>query len=238
MRVDRADNVLVRVHTDAGVVGAAEAQPRPYTYGETQASIVEAIRDRLSPGLIGLDPMASETAYERCRALAGNHVARGAVDLAIWDLIGKALGCSCRRLLGGYAAEVEVAYMVGFDEPSAMAHAAVEANERWGVRTFKLKVGRDPASDIAACRAVREALPDATLYVDANRAWRYEQAARATTALSDHLGVIAVEEPIAVDDRAARQRLAEKLPIPIMGDESCITLADTVRSLEDGASAR
>lgn len=232
--IDCADNVLVRVHTDAGVVGVAEAQPRPYTYGETQASIVEAIRNRLSPALVGLDPMASELAHERCRRLAGNHVARGAVDLAIWDLIGKGLGCSCRRLLGGYAAEIEVAYMVGFDEPAAMADAAVEANARCGVRTFKLKVGRDPAHDIAACRAVRDALPNVRLYVDANRGWSYEQAARAGAALAD-LGVIALEEPIPVDDRSARRRLAGQLPIPIIGDESCITLADTVRSLDDGA---
>lgn len=231
--VDRADNVLVRVHTDDGPVGVAEAQPRPYTYGETQASIVEAIRGRLSPALTGLDPIGSELAHERCQRLAGNHVARAAVDLAIWDLIGKALGCSCHRLLGGYAREIEVAYLVGLDEPNLMAETAVAASERWGIRTFKLKVGRDPAQDIAACRAVRTALPDARLYVDANRGWSVEQAVRAGAALSD-LGVLAVEEPVAVDDRSVRRRLAEQLSVPIIGDESCMTLPAAVRSLDDG----
>ena len=57
-QVDTADNVLVRVHTDAGVVGSAEAQPRPYTYGETQASIVSLVRDVLAPRVVGLDPFA------------------------------------------------------------------------------------------------------------------------------------------------------------------------------------
>ena len=87
-RVSRADNVLVRVHTDAGLVGQAEAQPRPYTYGETQASIVRAVRGPLAERLAGVDPVRPGPAAERCAQLAGNTVARGAVDLAVWDLAG------------------------------------------------------------------------------------------------------------------------------------------------------
>jgi len=232
--IQHADNVVVRVHTDEGLVGEAEAQPRPYTYGETQASIVEAIRNRLSPTLSGLDPIATELAHERCAQLAGNHVARGAVDLAIWDLAGKALGCSCRALLGGYASEIEVAYMIGFEDPRVMAERAVEIHERFGVRTFKVKVGREVIVDVAACRAIRNALPDAQIYADANRGWTYEQARRAGEALAE-LGVLAIEEPIAADDRDARLRLAERLAMPIIGDESCLSLTDTVRTLDDGA---
>ncbi len=61
--------------------------------------------------------------------------------------------------------------MVSFDTPEAMAEEAVAVHERYGVRTFKVKVGREPALDVAATRAIREALPDAELYVDANRGW-------------------------------------------------------------------
>ena len=81
-----ADNVLVRVHTDAGVIGQAEAQPRPYTYGETQASIVETVGGRLNEALTGLDPLRVELVAQRCAEVAGNYVARAAVDLAVWDL--------------------------------------------------------------------------------------------------------------------------------------------------------
>ena len=63
---ERADHVLVRVHTDDGLVGQAAAQPRPYTYGETQESIVAAVGERLGPALAGLDPLATERATERC----------------------------------------------------------------------------------------------------------------------------------------------------------------------------
>src|ERR1700758_1545906 len=78
---ERADHVLVRVHTDDGLIGQAEAQPRPYTYGETQASIVAAVNGWLGAALRGVDPLATELAFERCAALPGNFVARGAADL-------------------------------------------------------------------------------------------------------------------------------------------------------------
>ena len=232
--VDSADNVLVRVHTDAGLVGQAEAQPRPYTYGETQISIVNTVRGRLNDGLIGVDPLRTELVAERCGRVAGNQVARGAVDLAVWDLVGQILGCPCHRLLGGFADDVAAAHMVSLDEPAAMANEAVAMKERFGVKTFKVKVGRDPAVDVAAVRAVRDALPDADLYVDANRGWSYDDAARAGDELAD-LGVRAIEEPISIEDRAGRLRLAERWVVPLVGDESCISLAHVDRALEEGA---
>ena len=157
--VDSADNVLVRVHTDAGLVGQAEAQPRPYTYGETQTSIVDTVSGRLNEALTGVDPLRTELVAERCGRVAGNQVARGAVDLAVWDLVGQILGCPCHTLLGGFADDVAAAHMVSFGEPAAMADEAIAISERLGVRTFKVKVGRDPALDVAAVRAIRDALP-------------------------------------------------------------------------------
>ena len=232
--VETADNVLVRVHTDAGLVGQAEAQPRPYTYGETQTSIVDAVSGRLADGLAGVDPLRTELVAERCAAIAGNQVARGAVDLAVWDLVGQILGCPCHALLGGFADGVAAAHMVSLAEPAAMAEEAIAVSEQLGVRTFKVKVGRDPTLDVAAVRAIRSALPDADLYVDANRGWSYEDAARAGDQLAD-LGVRAIEEPISIEDRAGRLRLADRWVVPLVGDESCISLAHVDRALEEGA---
>ncbi|MFZ0973654.1 MAG: enolase C-terminal domain-like protein, partial [Solirubrobacteraceae bacterium] len=233
-RVDSADNVLVRVHTNAGLVGQAEAQPRPYTYGETQTSIVETVSGRLNDGLTGLDPLRTELVADRCGRVAGNQVARGAVDLAVWDLVGQTLGCPCHTLLGGFADGVAAAHMLSFGEPGAMADEAIAISEQLGVGTFKVKVGRDPALDVAAVRAIRDALPDADLYVDANRGWSYEDAARAGDELAD-LGVRAIEEPISIEDRVGRLRLADRWRVPLVGDESCISLAHVDRALEEGA---
>jgi L-Ala-D/L-Glu epimerase len=232
--VTTADNVLVRVHTDAGLVGQAEAQPRPYTYGETQVSIVHTVGSTLAELLVGLNPLQLEVIAERCGRIAGNQVARGAVDLAVWDLVGQILERPCHTLLGGYARDVEAAHMVSFGDPGEMAEEALSVHERLGVRTFKVKVGRDPALDVAATRAVREALPEADLYVDANRGWSYADAVRAGDELIA-LGVRAIEEPISIDDRAGRRRLAERWSVPLGGDESCISLAHVDRALDEGA---
>jgi L-alanine-DL-glutamate epimerase-like enolase superfamily enzyme len=232
--VTAADNVLVRVHTDAGLVGQAEAQPRPYTYGETQQSIVHTVSATLAGLIVGLRPLDSEIVNERCAQITGNNVARGAIDLAVWDLIGQLLDQPCHTLLGGYSSEVAAAHMVSFGTPEEMAEEALAIHERLGVQTFKVKVGRDPEVDVAATRAIREALPDADLYVDANRGWSYDDALRAGDELIA-LGVRAVEEPITVEDRAGRLRLAERWPVPLVGDESCISLAHVDRALEEGA---
>ena len=232
--VGSADNVLVRVYTDAGLVGQAEAQPRPYTYGETQASIVAAVSGQLSDALSGVDPLRLELVAERCADLTGNYVARGAVDLAVWDVVGQVLGCPCHLLLGGYADDVAAAHMVSFAEPAAMAEEAVTVSEQLGIKAFKVKVGRAPGVDLAAVRAIRQALPAAELYVDANRGWSYEDALLVGDGLAE-LGVRAVEEPISVEDRAGRRSLAARWMAPLVGDESCITLAHVGRALEEGA---
>jgi L-Ala-D/L-Glu epimerase len=232
--VERADNVLVRIQTDAGVVGHAEAQPRPYTYGETQASIVAAIRGWFAPHLLGLRAGAIEEARAAFAGLAGNHCARGAVDVALWDLLGRLAGVPCSTLLGGYADRVAVAHMVSFDTPAAMADDAAAVNAEHGVRSFKVKVGRDPALDIAAVAAIRDALPDAALYADANRGWTLTQAIDAGDALI-RLGVGAIEEPIAIDDRRGRALLAGRWDVPLAGDESCLSLTDVRRAIGEGA---
>jgi L-alanine-DL-glutamate epimerase-like enolase superfamily enzyme len=231
---ERADHVLVRVHTAEGLTGQAEAQPRPYTYGETQESIVAAVDGWLSTSLAGVDALSTELAAERCAALQGNFVARAAVDLAIWDLAGKILERPCRELLGAYAPDVAAAHMISYETPEAMADEALEFHERFGIATFKIKVGRDIDTDVAACRLVRDALPAAELYVDANRGWSFEQALRACDALAE-LGVRAIEEPIDLEDRPGRRRLAERWSLPMIGDESCISLGHTARELDDSA---
>jgi L-alanine-DL-glutamate epimerase-like enolase superfamily enzyme len=232
--VETADNVLVRIHTDAGVTGHAEVQPRPYTYGETQASIVGAIRGWFAPRLAGLRPAALEHARSACEGLAGNQCAKGGVDVALWDLLGRLAGLPCSTLLGGYADRVAVAHMVSFGTPLAMARDAAKMHEEHGVRAFKVKVGRDPDLDVAAVRAVRDAVPDADLYADANRGWTLEQALAAGDALIA-LGVSAIEEPIALGDRRGRARLARRWDVPLAGDESCTSLGAVRAAIEEGA---
>jgi L-Ala-D/L-Glu epimerase / N-acetyl-D-glutamate racemase len=226
--IDTAHNVVVRVHSDAGIVGCAEAQPRPYTYGETQESIVRTVREWFAPRLVGVDPVA----YERVRGLGdglqGQNCARGAIEVAVADLSARLLGVSCATLLGGAVDTVTVAAMVSFGSPEEMAEQAAEFHDGYGIQTFKVKVGRDVDLDVRCVAAVRSVVPAARLYVDANRGWTLDQARAAAPRLIE-LGVQAIEEPLSLTDTEGRQALADEWTVPLGGDESCLTLSDVAR---------
>jgi len=171
--VAAAEHVLVRVHTDEGLVGTAEAPPRPYTYGETQASILAIIRTVFAPQVTGLSPLEREQLRARLDRTVGNPTAKAAIDMAVWDVIGQSAGLPVTELLGGYGNRMRVAHMVGFAEPAEMVAEAGRVGELYGITTFKVKVGRRPIDlDVAACRALRESLgSQAELYIDGNRGW-------------------------------------------------------------------
>src|SRR5690625_3901488 len=90
-----------------------------------------------------------------------NQVAKGAVDIALWDLMGKALETPVHKLLGGYTDSMRVSHMLGFKPAQELLEEAQRFGEDYGITTFKLKVGRRPLSlDIEACRVLREGLGD------------------------------------------------------------------------------
>lgn len=233
--VTLADHVLVRVRTDDGIVGVAEAPPRPYTYGETQSSIVAIVREVFEPALVGLDPLAREKVRAALHRTVGNHTAKGAIDIALWDVVGQALDQPVTGLLGGYAPSMSVAHMVGFAPIREMVDEATDVRDRLGITTFKVKVGRRPVElDVEACRALRAALGgDVELYLDANRGWSAEEALRAVRLLDD-VGLTMLEEPCPNDDMFGRRRVVERSPLPVVGDESCPRLPDVARNLLAG----
>ena len=168
--VHAAEHVLIRIHTDEGIAGTADAPPRPYTYGETQASIVEIVQNVFAPAIIGMDPFDREKVHAVMHRTIHNQVAKGAVDIALWDIAGKALGVPVHKLLGGWTDSMRVSHMLGFKPAQELLDEALRFGEDYGITTFKLKVGRRPLSlDIEACRVLREGLgDDVEIYLDAN----------------------------------------------------------------------
>lgn len=231
-----AEHVLVRVHTDGGLVGIAEAVSRSFIYGESQASIVEAIRLWLEPALIGLDPFAVEDANARMSSVVANNTARGAIDVALHDLRGKATAQPSWRLLGGTGLPLRMTRTVVMGEPERAAEEALRAAGESGITSFKIKVGGNVRADVARVAAVRKALGDqAHIFVDANHGWTAEQAIQALTAMIAY-DVDLAEEPSPADDRIGRQRVAQQVAIPIVADESAPTVADATRELVSGSA--
>ncbi|MCS0636827.1 enolase [Streptomyces sp. LP05-1] len=235
--VHTADHVLVRVHTDEGLVGTAEAPPRPYTYGETQASIVAVIDTLFAPRLLGLSALEREVAHERLDRTVGNPTAKAAVDMALWDILGQAAGMPVSGLLGGYTDRMRVSHMVGFAPAGQMVAEAERVRDTYGVTTFKVKVGRRPyTDDVDACRALREALgPGAELYIDGNRGWTAAESARALREMTD-LGLLFAEELCPADDVLGRRWLVERCPVPFIADESATSAAEVTREILGGSA--
>jgi len=232
-----AEHVLIRVTTDDGVVGVAEAPPRPFTYGETQAGIIAVIDGIFAPQLIGLDLMEREQIHGRLNRTVGNPTAKSAVDMAIWDALGQSLGYNVTELLGGFTDRMRVSHMLGFDEPAAMVAEAERMRETHGISTFKVKVGRRPyLLDTAVVRALREHFGnEIELYVDGNRGWSASESARAMREMAD-LGLTLAEELCPADDVLGRRWLVQQVDVPFVADESVVTPAEVTREVLSGSA--
>jgi L-alanine-DL-glutamate epimerase-like enolase superfamily enzyme len=235
--VSVAEHVLLRVRTDDGLVGFAEAPPRPFTYGETQESIVAVVRSLFAPAVIGMSAFDREAIATKLDRTVGNPAAKAALDMALWDVIGKSLGLPVTTLLGGFTDRLRVAHMLGFAPPAEMVDEAERMRDTYGITTFKVKVGRHPVSlDVAVCRALREGLgDDVELYIDGNRGWTPSEAARALRAMAD-LDLTLAEELCPADDVLGRRWLVSQCTIPFVADESAVRPGEVTRELLGGSA--
>lgn len=185
--VDVFDSTLVRVETDAGVVGHGEVCPLGPAYLPAYAEGVRAGLAVLAPQLIGEDPRQFELLNRRMdAALKGHPYVKSGIDIACWDILGQASGLPVAVLLGGRYGPDFVLYRAisqGSAEEMARKVAAYRAE---GYRRFQLKVGSEPEVDIARVRAARAVLDSGDVLVaDANTGWLAHQAARVIRGLRD-----------------------------------------------------
>ena len=232
--LDAAEHVLVRVRTDDGLTGIAEAPPRPTIYGESLRSIVAAVEDWFGPAVLGLDPFETEKVLDRFERWVGNPTARAAIEMALSDIKGQAAGVPVYKMLGGWTDQVPVCVRVPTGDADAVVGSCASFRDRYGITTFKIKVGMKPNEDVATLRAVREMMgPSARLCPDANQGYDPQTAVRVLKAIEE-LDITLLEEPCRIDNDRGRQQVARSTTIPLMGDESCTNLAEVRRQLALG----
>lgn len=233
---EAAENVLVRVETEGGVVGVGEASPDPPVTGETRAATLETCRAaaRLVEGRDLRNYRA--LGHDLRRAFVGASSSWFALETAVLDAYCRERGMALSETFGGAPREVETDLTVGICPPEVARERAGRAVEE-GFSTLKVKAGTEVADDVARTVAVAEAAPDATLTVDANQGWTEKEAARfveATEARGVDLALL--EQPVPADDVAGLARTTRRVPVPVAADESLFSPADAVLLAERGAA--
>jgi len=208
---------LVRILTDDGLEGNAFLGSALGSAANDAPMLVE----RYKPLLLGEDPLARERIWQRISGWALGNVLRviGAIDVALWDLAGKAAGVPIHRLIGSYRDSVPAyASSAVFDVPEAYAEEAVRY-QALGWSAYKIHPPAIPALDMKICEVVRAAVgDDYRLMLDSTWSYDYPDALRVGRAVQD-LGFYWYEDPLPYDDLYSYVKLKQVLAIPIMATE-------------------
>ena len=181
------DSTIVRVETDAGLVGHGEVCPLGPAYLPAFAAGVRTGLAELGPHLLGEDPRQLQRLNHRMdQVLKGHAYVKSGIDIACWDILGQAAGLPVCHLLGGrYGEDFGLYRAISQDSPESMAQRVAEYRAE-GYRRFQLKVGGDPDTDIQRLRAVAAKLqPGDRLVADANTGWRMHEALRVVRSVRD-----------------------------------------------------
>jgi L-alanine-DL-glutamate epimerase-like enolase superfamily enzyme len=215
-------SAIVEVETDEGVTGIGESLGSPLI-----ALVVQAI-EAMRPWLVGEDPRRITHFLRRSRALGWHHyphlghMASAAVEMALWDIVGKVADCPVYQFFGGLERTAVPFYWYVSVPDRRPATAAAQAAEgvRRGFKTMYLKIGLDLETDLALTRAVREEVGDAVaIRVDANEGWTSFEAVRALQ-LFEELNLEFLEQPIDMNDLAGLADLRSRSRVRIGANQS------------------
>lgn len=231
--VESAINVFIKIETGRGIVGWGCATPDTVT-SETKDTVLTACKTVLKDILIGKDPfrinMLNEVIEEN---LKDNSSAKAGVNMALYDILGKTARMPLYRLLGGYRDKIETSVTVGLNPVDIMVEKAKEFISQ-GFTCLKVKCGMDPDQDIEAVLAIRNAVgSQVKVRLDANEGYTVEQALRVAQTLED-LGanIEILEQPTKANFLYALKEVTAQCPIPIMADETALTLVDSLKVIK------
>ncbi|HSI40159.1 MAG TPA: cis-3-hydroxy-L-proline dehydratase [Xanthobacteraceae bacterium] len=231
--VEVFDSTVVAVETDSGIIGYAECCPLGSAYLPAYAQGVRAGLAEIGPKLIGRDPTDLNGLNRHMDAvLRGHPYVKAPIDIACWDILGKATGLPVHTLLGGAAQEKVALYRaISQEAPEAMARK-IAGYRTEGYTKFQLKVGGDADMDIARIRETRAILGDRDILVaDANTGWTRAEAARIAAAVADVDVYIEQPCPTYEECLSVRRRTAR----PFILDEVIDGVGTLMKALADDA---
>ena len=235
-----AEAVVLKIHTDEGIVGVSESGDTSLWYmGESQDSILYNISQLFGPQiLLGEDPFNIEKIVAKMdKAARANNQSKATIDYALHDLMGKALGVPVYKLLGGLSNEkIALAFVMSSGTAEAVG-AEGKALVKAGFQGLKLKVGaRTLDEDIEIVGALRAAVGNKVkVMIDANGGWMYHQALYVLQRVAKY-DIFVAEQPVPWWDIDGLARLRRKVDVPIFPDESAAELNDLIKIIEKEAA--
>jgi muconate cycloisomerase len=233
-----AHAVVIKVNTDAGIVGLGEADPmNPFTE-ETPGSVMAVMREGIAPYLLGRDPLQiGEIESHLDQAVRGNLMSRGAVNMALFDILGKVHQLPVHVFLGGIRHDqLPLLGPIGSGTPAEDADA-IEALIQQGYRTVMIKMGALPVGEEIrrAVAAVERYGDRLTLIMDANQGWSFKEALKFIEGIRGSEPAV-LEQPVATGDLAKLKSIRDRIPYLLSVDESLVTLEDAAEVIRSGAA--
>ena len=231
---DGVTDVIVKLTTDAGLVGWGES-----CSGADAASIENAVQ-AAAPFLIGRDPWDTDAIYHDYfrlglwdyRPMTGCFAFAG-IDMALWDLCGKACGQPIYRLFGGAMREaVDYFYFLaqgGIDFIQEQCRDGVEK----GFVCFYIKAGIDVRAETEVLTTIRETIgPERKIRIDTNEAWSVAQAVRILLDWNDKVGIDFCEAPVPIDPLESMMEVRQQVPVALCANEGLWKPADAMRVIK------
>ncbi len=215
-----ASNVIVQV-THGDYIGYGEAAPSGY-YGESKETVLACIA--AFAGNLGDNPFIIDDILQRLdRITRLNPSAKAAIDMALYDVVGKILNIPLYKLLGINSNNTpHTSFTIGIDTPEQMAKKALLAKD---YPILKIKVGTK--NDLDNLKAIRD-VSDAVIRVDANTGWTPKEAIKMINAMAPY-NIQFVEQPVVAHDLAGLKLIRDNVSVPVFADESCVTAEDIPR---------
>jgi muconate cycloisomerase len=227
------DFVICKLRAEDGSVGLGEAFVWLPETGVSPQQVIDVIQNALGRYLLGESPFRVETIRHRMDCnVSRSEVAKGLLDMACYDLMGRITGRATTDLLGGSCVdEVPLCALVPLMDPERMAEMAGSFHAQ-GVRSFRLKLGRDVEGDVRIISRTRELLGDEVrLRVDYNQAYSAAEAVRAIRSI-EPFGIDLAEQPVRASDFVGMARVQQSVDTPLMAHEGCFSLQDIVTLVE------
>jgi len=232
-----AEAVIFKVHTDEGIVGLGEADPLNPFSEETPATVMVVTRDHIAPQLIGRNPTHIAAIESNLDVMVhGNLLARGAVNMALFDIVGKANDIPAYMLLGGlYQSKLPLLPPIGSGTPDEDA-ASIQHLIKDGYETVMIKMGALPIADeIKRMTSAKAQFGDQmNIVVDANQGWTVPETLEFIDGIRGSRPDL-IEQPIEHDDVDGLKRIRNRAPCRLSADEGVASIQEAATLIREQA---